>query len=286
MIIWEPSLGSPCGCWRCRTPAGSATLSVSAVTVARSVSLNAASCVDASFLLRLLRRAPSSDEEDEDEDEDDDDEDEERRLLRRRFFSREFERPRRCRLSLSRPPASRPPPLRRSLLRDLDPRFLPSLPSFDRPRCLLRLEEGFLVAVVLIVAALAATAPAPSASPVFVVPPRVAHGDRGRPRAPAQWEIINRARETQNFGGADDVQGFASSSPFTHRRFATHASSRRGALFVKVHPPTRRRRSDRSTAEFRVRGVRSHTRAVGAANGGERCPVPRVATRRRWRRTT
>ena len=145
---------------------------------------------------------------------------------------------------------------------------------------------GFLVAVVLIVAALAAPAPAPSASPVFVVPPRVAHGDRGRPRAPAQWEIINRARETQNFGGADDVQGFASSSPFTHRRFATHASSRRGALFVKVHPPTRRRRSDRSTAEFRVRGVRSHTRAVGAANGGERCPVPRVATRRRWRRTT
>ena len=145
MIIWEPSLGSPCGCWRCRTPAGSATLSVSAVTVARSVSLNAASCVDASFLLRLLRRAPSSDEEEEeeDEDEDDDDEDEERRLLRRRFFSREFERPRRCRLSLSRPPASRPPPLRRSLLRDLDPRFLPSLPSFDRPRCLLRLEEGF-----------------------------------------------------------------------------------------------------------------------------------------------
>ena len=136
-------MGSPCGCWRCRTPAGSATLSVSAVTVARSVSLNAASCVDASFLLRLLRRAPSSDEEDEDEDEDDDDEDEERRLLRRRFFSREFERPRRCRLSLSRPPASRPPPLRRSLLRDLDPRFLPSLPSFDRPRCLLRLEEGF-----------------------------------------------------------------------------------------------------------------------------------------------
>ena len=148
---------------------------------------------------------------------------------------------------------------------------------------------GFLVTVVLIVAALAAPAPAPSASPVFVVPPRVAHGDRGRPRAPSQWEIINRARVSQNFGGADDVQGFASSSPFTHRRalrFATHASSRRGALFVKVHPPTRRRRSDRSTAEFRVRGVRSHTRAVGAANGGERCPVPRVATRRRWRRTT
>jgi hypothetical protein len=148
---------------------------------------------------------------------------------------------------------------------------------------------GFLVTVVLIVAALAAPAPTPAASPVFVVPPRVAHGDRGRPRAPSQWEIINRARVSQNFGGADDVQGFASSSPFTHRRalrFATHASSRRGALFVKVHPPTRRRRSDRSTAEFRVRGVRSHTRAVGAANGGERCPVPRVATRRRWRRMT
>ena len=148
---------------------------------------------------------------------------------------------------------------------------------------------GFLVTVVLIVAALAAPAPTPAASPVFVVPPRVAHGDRGRPRAPSQWEIINRARVSQNFGGADDVQGFASSSPCTHRRalrFATHASSRRGALFVEVHPPTRRRRSDRSTAEFRVRGVRSHTRAVGAANGGERCPVPRVATRRRWRRTT
>ena len=145
---------------------------------------------------------------------------------------------------------------------------------------------GFLVAVVLIVAL---AAPAPAASPVLVVPPRVAHGDRGRPRAPSQWEIINRARVSQNFGGADDVRGFASSSPFTHRRalrFATHASSRRGVLPVKVHPPTRRRRSDRSTAEFRVRGVRSHTRAVGAANGGERCPVPRVATRRRWRRMT
>ena len=74
-----------------------------------------------------------------------------------------------------------------------------------------------------------------------------AHGDRGRPRAPSQWEIINRARVSQNFGGADDVQGFASSSPFTHRRalqFATHASSRRGALFVKVHPPTRRAAAD------------------------------------------
>ena len=106
---------------------------------------------------------------------------------------------------------------------------------------------GFLVTVVLIVAALAAPAPTPAASPVFVVPPRVAHGDRGRPRAPSQWEIINRARVSQNFGGADDVQGFASSSPFTHRRalrFATHASSRRGALFVKVHPPTRRAAAD------------------------------------------
>ena len=107
---------------------------------------------------------------------------------------------------------------------------------------------GFLVAVVLIVALAApAPTPVPAASPVFVVPPRVAHGDRGRPRAPSQWEIINRARVSQNFGGADDVQGFASSSPFTHRRalqFATHASSRRGALFVKVHPPTRRAAAD------------------------------------------
>ena len=146
-----------------------------------------------------------------------------------------------------------------------------------------------LVAFAAVVLIVALAAPAPAASPVLVVPPRVAHGDRGRPRAPSQWEIINRARVSQNFGGADDVRGFASSSPFTHRRalrFATHASSRRGVLPVKVHPPTRRRRSDRSTAEFRVRGVRSHTRAVGAANGGERCPVPRVATRRRWRRMT
>ena len=243
MIIWEPSLGSPCGCWRCRTPAGSATLSVSAVTVARSVSLNAASCVDASFLLRLLRRAPSSDEEDED----DDDEDEERRLLRRRFFSREFERPRRCRLSLSRPPASRPPPLRRSLLRDLDPRFLPSLPSFDRPRCLLRLEEGFSSRsfsssrrsrLRLLLLRRLRSLSSLRASPMVTA--------AALARLPSGKSSIG-LENSQNFGGADDVQGFASSSPFTHRRalqFATHASSRRGALFVKVHLPTRRAAAD------------------------------------------
>ena len=147
-----------------------------------------------------------------------------------------------------------------------------------------------LVAFAAVVLIVALAAPAPAASPVFVVPPRVAHGDRGRPRAPSQWEIINRARVSQNFGGADDVRGFASSSPFTHRRalrFATHASSRRRLPYPlrSIH----RRAAPlpiRSTAEFRVRGVRSHTRAVGAANGGERCPVPRVATGRRWRRMT
>jgi hypothetical protein len=148
---------------------------------------------------------------------------------------------------------------------------------------------GFLVTVVLIVAALAAPAPTPAASPVFVVPPRVAHGDRGRPRAPSQWEIINRARVSQNFGGPMMFKD----SP---RRAPSHTVARSGSQRTPVRDtepyPLRsihRRAAPlpiRSTAEFRVRGVRSHTRAVGAANGGERCPVPRVATRRRWRRTT
>ena len=65
-------------------------------------------------------------------------EEEERRLLRRRFFSRESERPRRLRLSLSRS-LSRPPPLRRSLLRDLDaPRFPSPSTFFDLVRARLR----------------------------------------------------------------------------------------------------------------------------------------------------
>ena len=282
-------MGSPCGCWRCRTPAGSATLSVSAVTVARSVSLNAASCVDASFFLRLLRRAPSSDEEDEDEDEDDDDEDEERRLLRRRFFSREFERPRRCRLSLSRPPASRPPPLRRSLLRDLDPRFLPSLPSFDRPRCLLRLEEGF--------SSRSFSSSRRSRLRLLLLRRlRSLSSLRASPMVTAA--ALARLPSGKSSIGLQFHKTLAGPMMFkdSPRRAPSHSVARSGSQRTPLRDaepyPLRsihRRAAPlpiRSTAEFRVRGVRSHTRAVGAANGGERCPVPRVATRRRWRRMT
>ena len=123
---------------------------------------------------------------------------------------------------------------------------------------------GFLVTVVLIVAALAAPAPTPAASPVFVVPPRVAHGDRGRPRAPSQWEIIvNRARVSQNFGGADVFKD----SP---RRAPSHTVARSGSQRTPVRDAEpyslrsiHRRAAPlpiRSTAEFRVRGVRSHSR--------------------------
>ena len=122
---------------------------------------------------------------------------------------------------------------------------------------------GFLVTVVLIVAALAAPAPAPAASPVFVVPPRVAHGDRGRPRAPSQWEITNRARVSQNFGGPMMFKD----SP---RRAPSHTVARSGSQRTPVRDAEpyslrsiHRRAAPlpiRSTAEFRVRGVRSHSR--------------------------
>ena len=252
-------MGSPCGCGRCRTPAGSATLSVSAVTVARSVSLNAASCVDASFLLRLLRRAPSSDEEDED----DDDEDEERRLLRRRFFSREFERPRRCRLSLSRPPASRPPPLRRSLLRDLDPRFLPSLPSFDRPRCLLRLEEGF--------SSRSFSSSRRSRLRLLLLRRlRSLSSLRASPMVTAA--ALARLPSGKSSIGLEKHKTLAGPMMFkdSPRRAPSHTVARSGSQRTPVRdaePYSLRsiyRRAAplpiRSTAEFRVRGVRSHSR--------------------------
>ena len=124
---------------------------------------------------------------------------------------------------------------------------------------------GFLVTVVLIVAALAAPAPAPAASPVFVVPPRVAHGDRGRPRAPSQWEITSFGLEFHKTLAGPMM--FKDSSP---PRAPAHSVARSGSQRTPVRDAEpyslrsiHRRAAPlpiRSTAEFRVRGVRSHSR--------------------------
>jgi len=122
---------------------------------------------------------------------------------------------------------------------------------------------GFLVTVVLIVAALAAPAPTHAASPVFVVPPRVAHGDRGRPRAPSQWEIINRARVSQNFGPPMMFKDSPRRAPsHTVARSGSQRTPARDAEPYSLRSIHRRAAPlpIRSTAEFRVRGVRSHSR--------------------------